>query len=147
MRWFLTVLALAVAQPAMAGSVKTSWPMKHFIANDSVLATYYREFVDIYSRRFTNNHAMFSEFCRRLRTSDLLSDRFSMLGIAPREVHDVLSKLEVMELTSQERHVVRGQLLTIDLALETIQGSITVNHRAEFRREVLSEIPPVISSG
>lgn len=123
------------------------WPIRQYIAADSVLGMYYNEFVAQYGHRYINANAVFGGFCDRLRSSDLLTDRFNMLGISTSWIHSALDELARIRFKRSEGTQIRAHMLTIDLALETIQDSITQNHRAEFRREVLAEIPPIVYSG
>lgn len=122
-------------------------PLKSYISDRSLLVTYYRAFLANYGRKYSTAGAAFGDFCRRLRTSDLLADRFNMMDISIRDVHTVLEELEQAHFNPSDRHQIRQRLLTIDYILETIEGAIIPNHRAEFRREVLADIPPVVSAG
>lgn len=143
------VLFVAAALPAAvyAKGQSAVWPIRQYIAADSVLATYYSEFIAQYGHRYTTASAAFGGFCDRLRTSDLLTDRFNTVGLSPVLIHAALGELSRLRFERGERTQIRAKMLTIDLALETIQGSITQNHRAEFRREVIAEIPPIVYSG
>lgn len=138
---------LAAAQAEATTTRTNYWPIRQFLAADSVIAKYYGQFMNYYGGNYQNGTAAFSAFCKLLRTSDLLSDRFNMIGIPVHDVHAILKDLEMARFSPTETAKARQNILAIDLALETIEGSITQNHRAEFRREVLAEIPPITSTG
>lgn len=149
MRYLMLAVLLTIAAPitAQAKTQPSIWPVKHYVAADSVLATYYREFVSQYGRQFPSAAVTFGEFCYRLRTSDILTDRFKTMGMSAGQIHAILHDLEQTNFTENHGGLIRQKMLTIDLALETIQRSITQNHRAEFRREVIADIPPIVYSG
>lgn len=144
-------LALMLLCSAPAGAREQTrvsyWPVHEYLASASVLGRYYQEFIAQYGRLYPGASEAFQGFCRRLRGSDLLADQFNRLGIPSRQVQAILHELEGTEFGTAERRAVQQNMLALDLALETIEGSITHNHRAEFRREVLAEIPPITSTG
>lgn len=147
--YFLSILvALLAAAPAKAATTRANyWPIRQFLAADSVIAKYYGQFMNYYGGNYPSGAAAFSSFCKLLRTSDLLADRLNMIGIPAHDVHTILRDLEKARFSASETAKARENIMAIDLALETIEGSITQNHRAEFRREVLAEIPPLTSTG
>lgn len=147
-------LALALMVLCGVGTVHATertrgayWPVHSYVAADSVLGRYYRQFVERYGHAYEGPTETFQGFCLRLRASDLLSDQFTRMGIPSRQIQGILRELATTHLATTERQHIRQNMLAIDLALETIEGGITLKSRAEFRREVLAEIPPITSTG
>ncbi|MBI4367055.1 MAG: hypothetical protein HY543_09575 [Deltaproteobacteria bacterium] len=131
---------------AYAGPARPTKAAKLIVPVDSVFGTYFQEFLKHYGSQYGSYTKAFEGFCRRLRTSDLLADRLNMIGLS---AGDLQASLKALEQASRgtDAQVVRSHVLAIDFALETLEGSITQNHRAEFRREVLADIPPITSTG
>lgn len=143
----LAICLIAVGVEAAGPSRGSYWPVNTYVAADSVLGRYYRQFVSQYGHEYANSTMTFKVFCQRLRVSDLLNDQFNRLGIPSKQVHAILRELETTHFATTERQHIRKHMLAIDLVLETIEGAITLKNRAEFRREVLAEIPPITSTG
>lgn len=148
---FAAVLLLLVLGGSTASAKEPQrgvyWPVRQYMSADSVLGRYYKHFITVYRGQYHHPDGAFRRFCQVLRTSDLLADQLRRVGMSPRQLQSILHDLERTNFARAERQAIRQNMLAVDLALETIEGAITQNHRAEFRREVLAEIPPITSTG
>lgn len=142
----IVMLALVgFARPASAA--RNYAPINDYVSSTSVLGTYYAHFVDRYGREFADREVAFQSFCRILRTSDLLAEELINIGIPTDQLNGILATLERMDIQTESRQTIRQSLLAIDYALESIEASLTRNHRQEFRREVLAQVPPMSYNG
>lgn len=142
----IVMLALiGFARPVSAA--RNYAPIHDYVSSTSVLGTYYAHFVDRYGREFADRETAFQSFCRILRTSDLLAEELIAIGIPTDQINGILAALEGMNFQTESRQTIRQSLLAIDYALESIEASLTRNHRQEFRREVLAQVPPMSYNG
>lgn len=139
---------LVISTAAMAkSSHNVGWPVTTFVGKNSVLANYYRDFVN------RNPNASAADevhmFCDLLMSSDILADRLSQLGGKPSDLHDILLELDAYEFNSaakfnkEDRGHIRSLMQGLDLQLESVDHSLSIGTRNEFRREVLADIPPL----
>ncbi len=116
------------------------------IAN-SVLGSYYSEFIKHYGKRYGSSEQAFRSFCRLLRESDLLTDELIESGIMIDRVNDILAQLENASFTTSSTDEIHRNLLALDYALEMVEADLSSNHIQEFRREVLARVPPLAYTG
>lgn len=143
--FIITLVTLGFSTTTHAAPSYT--PVTRFVAADSVLGTYYTHFVNRYGKNYPSKEATFQAFCRVLRQSDLLSEELHEAGIPVAPIQATLLKLENSDLNGESHDSVQRSLLMIDYALESIESGIVPNHRGEFRREVLAEVPPLAYNG
>lgn len=145
----LTGLNLTVAQAKSKNDA--TWPVTAFISEQSVLANYYRDYLNTNRLQMgtASSATQMRSFCELLLSSDLLADRLNMLGGKPTDMHATLIDLSKYSFDhpshfSKEDHArVRALLLGLDMSLENIDHALATGTRSEFRREVLADTPPL----
>ncbi len=145
----LTGLHLTAAQAK--SKADATWPITAFISEQSVLANYYRDYLNANHMHLgtASSAAQMRGFCELLLGSDLLADRLSMTGGKPTDLHATLTELSQYQFdtpshfSKEDQAHVRTLLLGLDMSLETIDHALATGTRGEFRREVLADVPPL----
>lgn len=148
-RYLITLLTIVALTPISTASAKdrSYAPVTNYVGPEAVLTTYYAHFVDRYGEQFRNHTDTFRNFCQVLRTSDLLADELISAGLPTDTIYAILLRLEASDLRGNGRDDVRGLMLTLDYALESMESGLGQSHRSEFRREVLAQVPPLSHTG
>lgn len=115
---------------------------KHIDGN-SVFAKYYAQYAAQYGKHAGSPQQAFREFCELLRDSDLLAIEIVENGMSANRVYQALETLGRSDLSTADAATIRDAIHAVDYALESIEFTFTRNHRGEFRREVLAQIPPL----
>ncbi len=141
-------LGIAGVADAKAKSTRNAgWPITTFVGNNSILANYYRDFVN--RNPAPTSADKMHMFCDLLMSSDILADRLSQLGGKPSDLHSILMELGSYEFdnarkfSKDDRKHIRSLMQGLDMQLESIDHSLSTGTRNEFRREVLADIPPL----
>lgn len=143
----VVLVLVATGTTSAKGASESSWPITHFISENSVLANYYSAFMR-HQPQASSNEQMHL-FCDLLLSSDILADRLSQLGGKPSDFHAILMELGSYEFerpgkfSKDDRKHIRRLLLGVDMQLESIDHSLSTGTRREFQREVLADIPPL----
>ena len=124
------------------------WPIDFYLPKTAVLTVYYHDFIDKHQIDSPNAFVL---FCNLLQRSEMLKDRLGELGTDPLEFYRLINELKDLmhgaEATNNQLINMREPLLRLDLLLENVQLTITERLRDEFRREVISKIPPMVYVG
>ena len=146
-RFYIVIaFAIMITGTTAHASYQSSPLGKQMIAN-SVLGSYYSEFIKHYGKRYGSSEQAFRSFCRLLRESDLLTDELIESGIMIDRVNDILAQLENASFTTSSTDEIHRNLLALDYALEMVEADLSSNHIQEFRREVLARVPPLAYTG
>lgn len=122
----------------------------HYLASSTLVTRYYNDFLS-HHQRLENDTESFIAFCDLLADSDLIADRMAESGVKRSDFLATLEQVRELHHASLTdpniTPLLRQSILSLDLMLEHMEISVSDRQRDEFRREVTSDIPPMILVG